>query len=153
MQALSAWSVTTRRAPSRRCRDTRVYGHTTTAVHDMSTPHPLSSLPCTLPIVNIEPPFNFKPPGQLLARAHQLGGKRWRGGFRPLRFSADGIHQPLQESKCPIHLIHAASHQSYADLCIHCIPTGPGALHDRWVTAVAVVARCFSTVVCEICLP
>ena len=29
--AISAWSVKTRRAPSRHCRDTMVYGHTTTA--------------------------------------------------------------------------------------------------------------------------
>ena len=34
VQAVSAWSVKTRRAPSRRCRDARVYGHATTAMHD-----------------------------------------------------------------------------------------------------------------------
>ena len=34
-QAMSAWSVKTRRAPSRHCRDARVYGHTTTAMHDI----------------------------------------------------------------------------------------------------------------------
>ena len=39
--AMSAWSVKTRRAPSRRCRGARVYGHMTTATHDMSTPQPL----------------------------------------------------------------------------------------------------------------
>ena len=33
--AVSAWSVKTRRAPSRHCRDARrVHGHTTTAMHD-----------------------------------------------------------------------------------------------------------------------
>ena len=32
--AMSAWSVKTRRAPSRRFGDARVYGHTTTAMHD-----------------------------------------------------------------------------------------------------------------------
>ena len=32
--AMSVWSVRTRRAPSRHCRDARVYGHTTTAAHD-----------------------------------------------------------------------------------------------------------------------
>ena len=32
--ARSTWSVKTRRAPSRRCRDARVYGHTTTGMHD-----------------------------------------------------------------------------------------------------------------------
>ena len=30
----------TRRAPSRQCRDARVHGHTTTAMHDMGTPPP-----------------------------------------------------------------------------------------------------------------
>ena len=39
--AMSAWSVKTRRAPSRHCRDARVYSHTTTAVHDNEyTPPP-----------------------------------------------------------------------------------------------------------------
>ena len=32
--AMSAWSVKTRRAPSRHCRDAKVYGHATTAMHD-----------------------------------------------------------------------------------------------------------------------
>ena len=36
--AMSAWSGKTRRAPSRHCRGARVYGHTTTVMHDqMST--------------------------------------------------------------------------------------------------------------------
>ena len=30
-----------RRAPSRHCRDARVYGHMTTAMHDASTPSPV----------------------------------------------------------------------------------------------------------------
>ena len=37
---MSAWSVKTRRAPSRYSRDARVYGHTTTAMHIVSTPPP-----------------------------------------------------------------------------------------------------------------
>ena len=38
---MSAWSAKTRRAPSRHCRDARVYGHTTTAMHDNDyTPPP-----------------------------------------------------------------------------------------------------------------
>ena len=32
--AMSAWSVKTRRAPSRHCRNAKVYGHTATAMHD-----------------------------------------------------------------------------------------------------------------------
>ena len=34
----SPWWVKTQRAPSRHCRDASVYGRTTTAMHDMSTP-------------------------------------------------------------------------------------------------------------------
>ena len=34
VQATSAWSAKTRRSPSRHYRDARVYGHTTTAMHD-----------------------------------------------------------------------------------------------------------------------
>ena len=40
--AMSIWSVKTPRAPSRHCRDARVYGHTTTTMHDNEyTPPPL----------------------------------------------------------------------------------------------------------------
>ena len=48
--AMSAWSVKTRRAPSRRCRDARVYGHTTTAMHGNEYPPPPRCL-CYLYIV------------------------------------------------------------------------------------------------------
>ena len=41
VQAMSAWLVNTRRAPSRRSRDARVYGHTTTAMHKLNTAAPL----------------------------------------------------------------------------------------------------------------
>ena len=41
VQAMSAWLVKTRRAPSRyNSRDARVCGHTTTAMHKLSTPPP-----------------------------------------------------------------------------------------------------------------
>ena len=47
VQAMSAWLVRTRRAPSRHGRDARVYIHTTTAIRKLSTPRfpppPLSS--------------------------------------------------------------------------------------------------------------
>ena len=46
VQAMSAWSVKTRRAPSRQCRDVRVYGHTTTAMHSNEYPPPR---PCLKP--------------------------------------------------------------------------------------------------------
>ena len=40
VQAMSAWLVKTRCAPSRHSRDARVYGNTTTAMHKLSTPPP-----------------------------------------------------------------------------------------------------------------
>ena len=40
VQAMSAWLVKARRAPFRQSRDARVYGHTTTAMHKLSTPLP-----------------------------------------------------------------------------------------------------------------
>ena len=40
VQAMSAWLVKTLHASSRHSRDARVYGHTTTAVHKLSTPTP-----------------------------------------------------------------------------------------------------------------
>ena len=49
VQAMSAWLVKTRRAPSRYSRDVRVYGHTTTAMHKLTTPPPLLPRPVPLP--------------------------------------------------------------------------------------------------------
>ena len=43
--AISAWSVKTRHAPSRHCRDARVYGHTTTDMHDNEHTSPATSSP------------------------------------------------------------------------------------------------------------
>ena len=41
VQAMSAWSVETRRGLSRHYRGARVYGHMTTAMHDIGyTPYP-----------------------------------------------------------------------------------------------------------------
>ena len=40
VQAMSAWSVKSRRDPSRHCRNAKVYGRKTTAMHNMSTPLP-----------------------------------------------------------------------------------------------------------------
>ena len=38
VQAMTAWSVKTRHAPSRHCRDARVYDHTATAMHEYTPP-------------------------------------------------------------------------------------------------------------------
>ena len=40
MQAMLAWLVKIRRAPSRHRRDARVYGHSTMAMHKLNTPPP-----------------------------------------------------------------------------------------------------------------
>ena len=41
---MSEWSVKSRRAPSRHCRDARVYGQTTMAMHEMSECTPFPSI-------------------------------------------------------------------------------------------------------------
>ena len=52
VKAMSAWLVTTRRAPSWHSRDAEVNGHTTAAMHKLSTPPPLPApvplKPCIL---------------------------------------------------------------------------------------------------------
>ena len=60
-----AWSAKTGCAPSRNCRDARVYDHKTTAMHDMSTPPQPPSAP--LP---------SSPPG-LAFIASDNGGQNW----------------------------------------------------------------------------
>ena len=42
VHAMPAWSMKTRHAPSRRCRNARVYGDSTTAMHHITTPPPQS---------------------------------------------------------------------------------------------------------------
>ena len=46
VQAMSAWLVKTRRAPSRYRRGARIYGHTTKAMHKLSIPPPRAPPPC-----------------------------------------------------------------------------------------------------------
>ena len=41
VQAVPAWSVKTRQAPSRHYRDARVYGHTTTVMHEIEYISPI----------------------------------------------------------------------------------------------------------------
>ena len=70
VQAMSAW-LKARRPSSRHSRDARVYGHATTAMHKLSTPHPTPSLPSA-------PPFPPCPPSPHLSTP--------RARFPPLRF-------------------------------------------------------------------
>ena len=57
-QAMSAWAVKTRRAPSRHCRNARVYDCKTTAMHEMTTPPPPEAPPEPFPTTR--PPFHDK---------------------------------------------------------------------------------------------
>ena len=50
VQAMSAWSVKTGRAPSRRRRDARVHGYTTTAMHNNEYNPPLLA-----PLISVAP--------------------------------------------------------------------------------------------------
>ena len=45
VQAMSAWSVKPQHAPSRHCRDARVYGHTTTTMHKIEYISPIEFTP------------------------------------------------------------------------------------------------------------
>ena len=60
VQGMSAWSVKTRRAPSRHCRDARVYGHTTTAMHDMNGSPPPPTPSCFPAILTVLFKYNIE---------------------------------------------------------------------------------------------
>ena len=62
-QAMSAWSLEARRAPPRHCRCARVYGHTTTAMHDNEY-----TTPTTTPTLTTPP--TSRPPDSHLYRHH-----------------------------------------------------------------------------------
>ena len=49
---MSDWSVKTRHAPSRHCRDARVYGHTTTAMHEIEYISPIEYTPPPAPLLS-----------------------------------------------------------------------------------------------------
>ena len=81
VQEMSAWSGRPLRAPSRHCRDARVYGHTTTVMHGMNTPPPFLSL-------------STGQPGQetlLIIRREQ--GLKVRATHAPLRNRTDAMCQ------------------------------------------------------------
>ena len=59
VQSVSAWLVKTRRAPSQHSRDARVYGHTTTAMHKLSTPPPCPPLPFPPCPLSLPVPLSF----------------------------------------------------------------------------------------------
>ena len=55
VQAMSTWSVKTRRAPSQRCRDARIYDHIIAAIHDIEYPLPPPSARLPYPPQNPAP--------------------------------------------------------------------------------------------------
>ena len=69
VQAMSSWLVKTRRAPSRHSRDTRVYGHTTTAMHKLCTPPPPPPPPPHTP----PPPPHLKSKSARIMNAYPTG--------------------------------------------------------------------------------
>ena len=71
MQAMPAWSVKTRRGPSRHCGDARVYGN----IYDYTGMHNRTTLP---PTPSVCPP-SLHPLYPSVA-ARQFGGHRYRGG-------------------------------------------------------------------------
>ena len=72
VQAMSTWLVKTRRGPSRHCRNARIYVHTTTAMHKLSTPPlPRPTPPRPLPPTPAPPqqnrPHSLPSPSSLLS--------------------------------------------------------------------------------------
>ena len=55
VQAMSAWLMKTRRAPSRHSRDARVYGHTTAAMHKPRYPPPPPSVRVRVRVTGSKP--------------------------------------------------------------------------------------------------
>ena len=64
VQAMSAWLVKTWRNPSRHSMNARVYGHTTTAMHKLSTPRPPRPLSpyFSTPLLSARAPPSKTPP-------------------------------------------------------------------------------------------
>ena len=56
VQAMPAWQMKTRHAPSRHCKDARVYGHTTTAMPGIEYTSPIEYTPVSAPS-SLPPPF------------------------------------------------------------------------------------------------
>ena len=83
-QPMSAWSVKTRRAPSRHCRGARVYGHTTTTMHDNEyTPPPSPSSPAAAKHANSSPPPQKKHSLWRRRQEVERSSRRDHGEMRP----------------------------------------------------------------------
>ena len=96
---MSVWSVTTRRAPSFFCRDARVCGHTTTAMHEIEyTPRVRwlqgwinHAVQCREPLV---PPLPRPCPAQYNSLARLVTGTRFDSAFIHSNFFIL-LHVPL----------------------------------------------------------
>ena len=110
VQAMSACLVKTRRARSRHSRDARVYGHTTKAMHKLSTPPPPS------------------PPPRLLQRViHALHSRRvvsWRV------VSCRVVSSRVVSCRAPGHVPCVACNVSVVCRCVGC----SGACYDSGST-------------------
>ena len=68
VQPLSAWSPKNRRSPSRHCRGARVYGHTTTPMHDEHTLSPI----CRPPHHHYPPLMRYTKPREVTRQKYVL---------------------------------------------------------------------------------
>ena len=83
---MSAYLVKTRRPPSRQSRDARVYGHTTTTMHKLSTPFPPLPKPrpevmpryISLELLTIKARVNsVSPPPEITPQNKKIVSHRW----------------------------------------------------------------------------
>ena len=82
VQAISAWLMKTRRTPSRQSRDARVYGHTNTAMHKLSTRRPPTKKPALFP----PPLYDIQDINDKLTHSTDV---RFRNGFYSFRAQID----------------------------------------------------------------
>ena len=112
VQAMSAWLVKTRRAPSWHSRDARVYGHTTTVMHKLSTtPPPPPADHVHLDHAHLDPAHVNKVTAAAKANAKQAadmwrstGGQRYLMGRGRIHVSEDTLGGMLRMT-----LKHAAA--------------------------------------------
>ena len=128
VQAMSAWLVTVRRAPSRHSRDARVYGHTTTAMHELSTPpHTSACLGC------ISSYLAEGPPGVLPAQ-------RYKSVF--LRHSRKTHELQLLISAIPFTALDRLSSRPTSSFTSYrCLGGGGGGVNHYQVSCMAVLCK------------
>ena len=129
VQAMSAWSVKTRRAPPRHCRDARVYGHTTTAMYDneCTPPPPSLSLFCFLHCFITDCRQNPFP--MFIA---MVSRRLESGRFFANDFHANGTMRELDQSNVAIAAVLVSTCSlMYSYICV-CTPPYNG-LHENFL--------------------